>query len=88
MILESVSPSIENIDKYMKEVKYYKEKYKDKIKINIGLEVDYLDGYEEFTTKMLDKYGHLLDDAILSTHIGIYEGKYYCFDCIESLKNY
>ena len=78
--LETVSPSIENIEKYIKEAKYYKDKYKDKIKINIGLEVDYLDGYEEFTTKMLDKYGEFLDDAILSTHIGIYDGKYYCFD--------
>ena len=84
--LETVSPSIENIEKYIKDAKYYKDKYKDKIKINIGLEVDYLDGYEEFTTKMLDKYGEFLDDAILSTHIGIYDGKYYCFDCIESFE--
>ena len=38
--LETVSPSIENIEKYIKEAKYYKDKYKDKIKINIGLEVD------------------------------------------------
>ena len=42
--LDSVSPSIENMDKYINEVRYYKEKYKDKIKINVGLEVDYLEG--------------------------------------------
>ena len=84
--LESVSPSIEKIDEYINEVRYYKEKYKDKIKVNIGLEVDYLEGYEEFTIKMLNKYGDILDDSLLSTHIGKYEGKYYCFDCIESFE--
>ena len=84
--LDTVSPSIYSIEKYIEEAKYYKNKYKDKIKINIGLEVDYLEGYEEFTTKMLDIYGDVLDDAILSTHIGMYDGKYYCFDCIESFE--
>ena len=84
--LESASPSIGYMNKYINEAKYYKDKYKDKIKINVGLEVDYLEGYEEFTIKMLNKYGDLLDDAILSTHIGIYEGKYYSFDCIESFE--
>lgn len=84
--LDSVSPSIENMDKYINEVRYYKEKYKDKIKINVGLEVDYLEGYEEFTEKMLNKYGDILEDSILSTHIGIYNGRYYCFDCIESFE--
>ena len=64
--LDSVSPSIENMDKYINEVRYYKEKYKDKIKINVGLEVDYLEGYEEFTEKMLNKYGDILED---STHL-------------------
>ena len=54
--LDTVSPSIYSIEKYIEEAKYYKNKYKDKIKINIGLEVDYLEGYEEFTTKMLDIY--------------------------------
>ncbi|WP_195987537.1 histidinol-phosphatase HisJ [Clostridium sp. D53t1_180928_C8] len=84
--LDSVSPSIENIDKYINEVRYYKEKYKGKIKINVGLEVDYLEGYEEFTKKLLNKYGDILEDSILSTHIGKYKERYYCFDCIESFE--
>ena len=50
------------------------------------MENDFLEGYEEFTIKMLDKYGAFLDDSILSTHIGIYEGKYYSFDIIESFE--
>jgi len=30
-----------------------------------GMGEDFLEGYEEFTTKMLDKYGDLLDDSKL-----------------------
>lgn len=84
--LETSSPGIEEIDEYFKETNYYKEKYKNKIKINVGLEVDYLDGREEFTTNMLNEYGQYLDDAILSVHIGRYNGKYYAFDCLESFE--
>ena len=57
--LDSVSPSIENMDKYINEVRYYKEKYKDKIKINVGLEVDYLEGYEELVGMNLACTGSL-----------------------------
>ena len=77
--LETSSPGIEEINEYFKEANYYKEKYKNKIKINVGLEVDYLEGREEFTTNMLNEYGQYLDDAILSVHIGRYNGKYYAF---------
>ena len=84
--LETSSPGIEEIDEYFKEANYYKEKYKNKIKINVGLEVDYLEGREEFTTNILNEYGQYLDDAILSVHIGRYNGKYYAFDCLESFE--
>ena len=35
---------------------------------------------------MLNEYGQYLDDAILSVHIGRYNGKYYAFDCLESFE--
>lgn len=79
-------PSMNSIEEYFQEVKIYKNKYKDRIKINLGLEVDYLEGYEKFTTELLNKYGDVLEDSILSVHIGLYDGKYYCFDCIESFE--
>ena len=84
--INSVSPSMKSIDAYFQEVKRYKSKYKDRIKINLGLEVDYLEGYEKFTSELLNKYGNILEDPILSVHIGLYDGKYYCFDCIESFE--
>lgn len=84
--INSTYPSMKSIDEYFQDVKRYKNKYKDRIKINLGLEVDYLEGYEKFTTELLNKYGVVLEDSILSVHIGLYDGKYYCFDCIESFE--
>lgn len=59
----------ENVEKYILAIKDVKEKYKDTIKINVGFEVDYIEGKEEETRKMLDKYGVDIDDAILSVHV-------------------
>ena len=70
--------SIDQLHKYMEEVRNLK--YKDKIKINLGVEVDYLEGYEEETRKLLDKYGMYFDDSILSVHILNFNGEYYVID--------
>ena len=72
--------SIDQLHKYMEEVRNLKYKYKDKIKINLGVEVDYLEGYEEETRKLLDKYGMYFDDSILSVHILNFNGEYYVID--------
>lgn len=72
--------SIDQLHKYMEEVRKLKYKYKDKIKINLGVEVDYLEGYEEETRKFLDKYGMYFDDSILSVHILNFNGEYYVID--------
>ncbi|MFS0636668.1 histidinol-phosphatase HisJ [Mesobacillus foraminis] len=57
-----------DLEEYFAEVNALKKKYGDKIKINAGLEVDYIEGYEKETAKLLDKIGPKLDDAILSVH--------------------
>ncbi|MGL6104992.1 histidinol-phosphatase HisJ [Romboutsia sp.] len=54
---------------YFKELSILKEKYKEKIKINSGVEVDYLEGYEHEIKNMLDKYGKYIEDSIISVHI-------------------
>lgn len=80
---EAISDSamqVEELGKYIEDVKKLKEEYKDKIKINVGLEVDYLQGYEKYTKDMLDTIGAELDDAILSVHIIPVEEEYYCVD--------
>ncbi|MDM0462979.1 histidinol-phosphatase HisJ [Clostridium perfringens] len=68
---------MERLEEYIKGITELKEKVKDKIKVNVGLEVDYVEGYEEETKAILNKYGKYLDDAILSVHIVKFEGAYY-----------
>ncbi len=66
--LDECAPSEEVIEKYFNEVKKIKLKYENKIKINIGLEVDFIEGYEEQIKKLLDIYGSKLEDGLLSVH--------------------
>ncbi|SCN21510.1 Histidinol-phosphatase [Clostridium sp. N3C] len=78
--LSECSPTEEVIEEYFKELDFIKNKYKDKIKINIGLEVDYVEGYEKKITKLLDKYGSFLEDSILSVHFLKVEDEYLAVD--------
>lgn len=68
---------MERLEEYLEGIAILKMKYKDKIKINVGLEVDYVEGYEDKTKAILDKYGRFLDDSILSVHIVKFNGEYY-----------
>ncbi|MGO4888731.1 histidinol-phosphatase HisJ [Anaerobacillus sp. MEB173] len=73
----------EDLPVYLAELKKMKEKYKHKIEINIGLEVDYIIGFEDETRSLLNEVGPLLDDSILSVHFLKHKGKYYCLDFSE-----
>ena len=79
-LLKECSPNEEEILLYLKEATKIKEEYKDKIKINVGLEVDYVEGYEEKIKKMLDNYGEYLDEGILSVHFLRVDDVYHCLD--------
>jgi histidinol-phosphatase (PHP family) len=57
-----------------------KEKYKDKITIRSGLEVDYIEGFEKETEEFLSIYGPRMDDSILSVHFLQHRGKWDCLD--------
>ncbi|MDP4145493.1 MAG: histidinol-phosphatase HisJ [Bacillota bacterium] len=78
--LKECSPTIEVIEEYIKELDSIKEKYANVIKINTGFEVDYVEGYEEKTKELLDRYGSKLQDGILSVHFIKLEDGYYCVD--------
>ncbi|MDB2090539.1 histidinol-phosphatase HisJ [Clostridium paraputrificum] len=79
-LLKECSPNEDEILLYLKEATKIKEEYKDKIKINVGLEVDYVEGYEEKIKLMLDSYGEYLDDGILSVHFLKLDDGYHCLD--------
>ena len=75
--------SIENTEKYKKEICALKEKYQDKIEIYLGIEYDY------YSTISLDGYDYVLG----SVHYLLNDGKYNCIDIsrekqIETVNKY
>lgn len=77
--------TIEQLDDYFKKIEQLKRYYKNDIKINCGLEVDYIEGFETETKQFLNTYGHLLDDSILSVHFLKFNGEYDCVDYSPNL---
>jgi histidinol-phosphatase (PHP family) len=76
-----------DLENYLVEVNKLKIEYKDKIKINVGLEIDYIEGFEEETKCFLNEYGPKLDDAILSVHFLKNGSRYDCVDYSPDLFN-
>lgn len=65
---------------YFNDLDTLKEKYKHSVKINTGVEVDYIEGYEEEIKDTLDKYGNYIDDSILSVHMIKLDDEYHLID--------
>ena len=84
--LDECALQVEDVSNYIKDAKAIKHKYKNKIKINIGFEVDYVEGYEEGTEELLNKYGSEIEDSILSVHFVKYDNKYYAIDMLSDFE--
>jgi histidinol-phosphatase (PHP family) len=69
-----------DLNDYFNEISQLKNKYKNKLTINAGLEVDYIEGYEQEITQLLNEVGPMLDDAILSVHFLRDSLGYSCLD--------
>jgi len=69
-----------DLTSYLETVKELKQQYKEQITIKVGLEVDYIVGYETETRALLDIAGPVLDDAILSVHFLKHNDTYTCID--------
>ncbi|WP_377888152.1 histidinol-phosphatase HisJ [Alkalihalobacillus sp. R86527] len=72
--------SHQQLDEYFNAVEKIKDSYHGKFEIKCGLEVDYIEGFEEETRAFLDKVGSKLDDAILSVHFIHHNNQYTCLD--------
>ena len=68
------------LEAYFDEAETMKQKYKGKIEIRTGLEVDYIEGFERETKAFLDEYGPRLDDSILSVHFIKNGPAWHCID--------
>lgn len=69
-----------DLSSYFEECQRLKVHYKSQIDIRIGLEVDYLFGFENETKHFLDQVGPILDDSILSLHFLPIENYWVCLD--------
>ncbi|MDQ0208131.1 histidinol-phosphatase HisJ [Alkalicoccobacillus murimartini] len=65
---------------YIEHVQSIQEKYKNELTIGLGLEVDYIEGFEEETTSLLNEVGPVLTDSILSVHFLKHNDIIYCMD--------
>lgn len=78
--LRDSAMEMEQLEAYFRDCQRVKEKYKAYIEIKVGLEVDYLFGFEGETKAFLDKVGNRLDDAILSLHFLPSANEWICLD--------
>ncbi|XMB87319.1 histidinol-phosphatase [Mycoplasmatota bacterium WC44] len=64
--------SISDLDQYILDVNYCKEKYKNQIEILVGLEAEYFESHHDFFKKLSKRVDYLA----FGNHDILYEGKY------------
>ncbi|MGL4521957.1 MAG: histidinol-phosphatase HisJ [Bacilli bacterium] len=74
-----------DLEDYLLSMRHFKYHYQDQIDIRIGLEVDYIEGFEMEIETFLEEYGPELDDSILSVHFLKHKDTYHCLDYSSSM---
>ena len=69
-----------DLEPYLLHAQELKNRYADRIEVRVGLEVDYIPGYESDVRDMLNNYGSQMDDALLSVHFLKGKGGWRCVD--------
>ncbi len=57
-----------DLEHYLGKMHRLKEKYRDRIALSVGLEVEYVEAFAGWTRDLLDEYGPQLDDGLVSVH--------------------
>ncbi|WP_066153640.1 histidinol-phosphatase HisJ [Halalkalibacter krulwichiae] len=86
--LQDSGMSWDDLYTYLKEVRALKKEYKGHLNIYVGLEVDYIEGFEKETTDFLNEIGPSLDDSILSVHFLKLGTEYVCIDYSPDVFHY
>lgn len=74
------------LEAYLVAVKSIQQEYAKDIQVRVGLEVDFIEGFEEDTTQFLNQFGPELDDSILSVHfLKLPNDSYVCIDYSKEL---
>lgn len=71
---------------YIDKVKGIKKQFETQIKVNIGFEIDYIEGKEEEIKKLLERYASEIEDSILSVHFVKLEDTYYAIDYLPEFE--
>ena len=72
---------LDDVDNYLKEGMLLKEKYKHNITVNIGFEIDYIEGFESELDLFFENYKQYIPHSILSVHmLKAPNGEYVCID--------
>ncbi|MFC0187861.1 histidinol-phosphatase HisJ [Fictibacillus aquaticus] len=74
-----------DLPRYFQAIKDLKKEYQNHIQIFTGLEVDFIEGFEEETDHFLGEVKGELDDAILSVHFLKHNNVYWCMDYSEDM---
>lgn len=74
-----------DLNDYFQKLQDLKKTYKNYLEIKTGLEIDFIEGYEQETEKLLREVWQELDDAILSVHFLQIDGRFYCMDYDENV---
>lgn len=70
-----------DVETYIKTIQALKKEFQSEILINVGFEVDYIEGYERETESFLNNYGPEITDSILSVHfLKTNKADFYCLD--------
>src|SRR5690606_29532460 len=72
--------SMDQLMPYVEEITQLKNSYEKDIRIRVGLEVDFIAGYENEIRSFLNDIGPSLDDAILSVHFLQADNRSFCAD--------
>lgn len=78
--MKDSSMSFKTLEIYLEKLEKIKTEYQGQLKINKGLEVDYIEGFDGEIQDFLNTYGPHLDDSILSVHFLRHDGRYDCLD--------
>ncbi|WP_022793078.1 histidinol-phosphatase HisJ [Marinococcus halotolerans] len=73
-----------HLDQYLHDLSDLQSEYNSDILIKKGLEVDFIEGFEQNTEQFMNTYGPELDDCILSSHFIKINSEYICIDFSSS----
>jgi histidinol-phosphatase (PHP family) len=79
-VIETICMADDQVDAYVRDMLRLKEKFRDRIDLRVGFEVDYLPGEEGWTRRFLQAYGKWMDDGLVSVHFMRGRDGYYMVD--------